>query len=310
MSNLDQVILGFNHMFLYPESMVDGNVHTESLKQMLENPLVNAIDCWAWPTHAKEELAMLRNWGKHINYNIGDRPGDAPIFPATADAKERAYALDILRRETEFAVESGAKKIVFGSGRDVPDDRSEAQKRFVEFVLDWSQFIPKDIWLTLEPTDRDVDKHFLYGDMMETVECVRAIRQGGMEKMGILLDMSHVPIMHETLESAVKKAGSYIEHIHLGNAVMKNLSSPFYGDKHPCWGEVDGEYDEKDGARFLQLLKNAGYLSRGYGQTISFEMRTLTGRNVDETISYLKRWFDSTYQEIVRGEGIRYESGK
>ena len=82
-------------------------------------------------------------------------------------------------------MECGAKKIIFGSGRDVPENRGEAQKRFVEFVLDWSQFIPRDIWLILEPTDRDVDKRFLYGDLTESVECVRATRQCGMEKMGI-----------------------------------------------------------------------------------------------------------------------------
>ena len=297
MVKTDRVILGINHMFLDVRSMVYGEVHTETLRKIAANPDMDALDCWVWAAHKQEEFEILRNCGKQINYNIGDRPGDTPIFPATADAKERAYALDILRRETEFAVESGAKKIIFGSGRDVPENRMDAQKRFVEFVLDWSQFIPKDIWLILEPTDRDVDKHFLYGDLTESVECVRSIRQSGMEKMGILLDMSHVPIMHETLESAVQKVGSYIEHIHLGNAVIRNVSSPYYGDKHPCWGEVDSEYDEKDGARFQQLLKEAGYLTRGYDQTISFEMRPLTGMSVEETVSYLRRWFDRREKE-------------
>ena len=298
MSKLDKVIVGINHQFLDVRSMVDGRIHTETLRKIAENPEMDALDCWVWGAHKEEELAILKNCGKQINYNIGDRPGDTPVFPATADAKKRAYALDILRRETEFAIESGAKKIIFGSGKDVPENRTEAQKRFVDFVLEWSRYIPKDVWLTLEPTDRDVDKFFLYGDLTETVACVEAIRQGGMEKMGILLDMGHVPIMHETLESAVKKAGSYIEHIHLGNAVIKNVSSPFYGDKHPCWGEVDGEYDEKHGACLLQLLKSEGYLSKGFAQTISFEMRPLTGMSVEETVKYLRAWFDREYKKL------------
>ena len=298
MSQLDNVIVGINHMFLDVNSMVDGNVHTETLRKVAENPYLDALDCWVWGAHKAEEFQILRNCGKQINYNIGDRPGDTPIFPATKDAKERAYALDILRRETEFAVETGAKKIIFGSGKDVPEERADAQKRFVEFVLDWSRFIPKDILLTIEPTDRDVDKCFLYGDMKDTVACVEAIRQGGMENMAILLDMGHVPIMHETLESAVSTGGDYIRHIHLGNCVIRDKQHPFYGDKHPCWGLEGGEYDEKDGAKLLELLKNAGYFSRGSDQTISFEMRPLTGMGVEETIRYLRAWFDRAYQNL------------
>ena len=295
MNKLDNVILGINHMFLYPESMCNGDVHTTSLRELAQNPEMDALDCWVWASHSKEEIEILRNCSKQINYNIGDRVGDTPVFPATKDAKERQYARDILRRETDFAVECGAKKIVFGSGKDVPEDRAEAQKRFEEFVMEWLEYIPKDIILTLEPTDRDVDKFFLYGDLDETCECVSNIRGNGHENMGILLDMGHIPIMHETLESAVKKSAQYIEHIHLGNAVIKNPMNPYYGDKHPYWGIAGGEYNEQDGARMLQLLKNAGYLSRGTAQTISFEMRPFEGKTAKQTVSYLKNWFTNQY---------------
>lgn len=298
MNNLDHVILGINHMFLYPDSMVDGNIHTETLKKLAENPLMDALDCWVWPAHAKEELQILKDCGKHINYNIGDRPGDVPVFPATKDAKERAYALDILRREAEFAVECGAKKIIFGSGPDVPEERSDARKRFAEFVLDWSRELPKDICLAVEPVDWDIDKFALLGSPEDTIECVNMIREGGYENAGILLDMGHVPIMHETLKSAIEKCGEYINHIHLGSCVMKNKDNPLYGDKHPCWGAPDGEYTEKDGEEMLRLLKAARYLSRGYDQTISFEMRPLIGKDSEQTVEYLAKWFQMVYGSI------------
>jgi len=53
----------------------------------------------------------------------------------------------------------------------------------------------------------------------------------------------------------------------------------------------DGEYDENDGAKFLQCLKDVGYLCRGYAQTISFEMRPLVGMSSEQTIEYLANWF-------------------
>ena len=296
MSKLDKVILGINHQFIYPESISNGDAHTQNLRKLADNPYVDALDCWVWASHAKEEIEILRNCGKQINYNIGDRIGEVPVFPATADTKERVYALEILKRETDFAIESGAKKIIFGSGRNVtPQERQDAYKRFEDFVLEWSEIIPKDVWLTLEPTDRDVDKFFLYGDVEDTCKTVRNIRKAGFEKMGILLDMGHIPIMHETLESASAKIGDLLEHIHLGNCIIKNMANPLYGDKHPCWGAVDGEYDEKDGEKFLQSLKNVGYLSRGCAQTISFEMRPLTGMSSEETIEHLAKWFQKVY---------------
>jgi len=134
MSKLDNVIIGINHQFIYQEAMTNANAHTKTLEMLVNNPNVDALDCWVWATHSKEELAILRNGKKQVNYNIGDRIGEVPVFPATADAKEREYALDMLKRETNFAVESGAKKIIFGSGKDVLEGREDAKKRFEEFV--------------------------------------------------------------------------------------------------------------------------------------------------------------------------------
>jgi len=302
MNHLDEVILGINHMFLYPESMTDADIHTKTLALLADNPYMDALDCWVWSSHAREELAILKDCGKVINYNIGDRKGDTPIFPATEDPKERAYAMEILRRETDFAMECGAKKIIFGSGRDVPHDRAQARKRFEEFVLTWSEYLPDDVWLMLGPVDWDIDKHSLYGDLPGTCETVRNIRRAGFERMSILLDMGHIPIMYESLESAVSITGDLLGHIHLGNCILKNPMNPLYGDKHPCWGAVDGEYDENDGECFLKLLKKQGYLSRGCKQTNSFEMRPLTGRNAEETVHHLAKWFDGVYEQLRKRE--------
>ncbi len=294
----DPIVVGFNHMFLYPESMVNGETHKKTLRQIAENEDIDALDCWVWAANAKEELSILKNCKKAINYNIGDRFGERAVFPATADLKEKAYALDILRRETEFALEAGAKKMVFGSGKDVPTGRDDAKKRFMEFVLQWAEYIPKDVWLTLEPTDRDIDKCFLFGDMAETCQMVHSIRQNGMSNIGILLDMGHIPLMHQTLENAAKLGGDLLEHIHLGNCIIKDKQSPFYGDKHPCWGYAGGEYNQKDGECFLKYLQDVGYFTRGNPRTVSFEMRPMTGKTARETINDLANWIKQVYETL------------
>lgn len=297
MNKKDNIILGVNHMFLYPPSMVNADVHTDTLRQLADNPLVDALDCWVWASHAKEELDILRNSGKVINYNIGDRLGEKPVFPATTDPKERAYSMDILRRESDYALECGAKKIIFGSGKDVPEDRVSAVARFTDFVLEWGSYLPKDVCLCLEPTDKDIDKFFLFGDLDKTCRCVQSMQDAN-QNIGILLDMGHIPLMYETLESAVSKSASYLKHIHLGTCVLKNKEDPLYGDKHPAWGYPEAEYDENDGEHLLYLLKEVDYIGGKQAPTISFEMRPLIGMDAEQSLAYLTSWFSDALRNL------------
>ena len=298
MRNDNSIVLGVNHMFLYPDSIVQADVHTRTLGLLAQTDRVDALDCWVWADHAKEEIEILRNSGKYINYNIGDRFGETPVFPATTDPRERQYALDMLRRESDFAVACGAKKIIFGSGKDVPECREDALKRFVDFIAEWKTYIPDDICLALEPTDRDVDKHFLLGSLEDTCWTVQALRDGGIADVGILLDMGHIPLMHETLASAAEKTKGYLRHIHMGNCIVKDPTNPMYGDKHPCWGAPGGEYDETDGAEYLRQLKKFGYFDTDGDKTLSFEMRTLTGMDEEQTLNHLTNWFHRTLAEM------------
>ena len=167
----------------------------------------------------------------------------------------------------------------------------------MDFVLEWGMTLPNDVCLCLEPTDWDVDKYFLLGKLEDTVKCVESISKAG-QNIGILLDMGHIPIIHETIQSAVAKTAPFLQHIHMGNCVIKDKNHPLYGDKHPCWGHEGGEYDENDGELYLRELKKAGYFSGKTAQTVSFEMRPLTGMNAEQTIKYLSDWFHRTSMNI------------
>ena len=289
----EDIILGINHMFLYPGCMVDGAVHERTLAELLETPWFEAIDCWIWPSLAKEELRHFRKTTKCINYNIGTRLGEKHIFPASAEPAERKYALEILKRESEFIHEVNAKKVVLASGPDVPNDREDALKRFSDLILEWAPTLPKDAMLTIEPVDWDIHKRYLLGTAENTCRCVQMIRDGGFSRVGILLDMSHIPLMHETLQSAPRKMGPFLEHIHLGSCVVSDPTDPLYGDKHPCWGYPNGAYDMDDGVTFLKELCKVGHFQEGEKRTVTFEMRPLLGKTADETQEILSRWFDS-----------------
>ena len=272
-------------MFLYPDSMVNEKAHLESLKKLAATDLVDALDCWLWRGEtAKEERTILLDSGKIINYNIGDRFGEDVAQPASRDKAERERAYDLMMREIGYALDLGSKKIIFGSGPDHPQDRAAAQERFAELILRVAKQLPPDVELSFEPTDRDIQKFFLYGSLDETVDFIKLVRKNGFERIGLLLDMCNVPIIHETLESAIEKGGAVLNHVHLGNSVIKDPADPLYGDRHSAWNYKGGEYTEEDGVRFIHILGDIGYLDKE-NATVSFEMRPYEGLSSEESLA-------------------------
>ena len=293
---MKDAILGVNHQFLYPEAIVDAVVHTETLKKAVFLDSIDALDCWVWRgQRAKEEISILRSSGKIINYNIGDRAGEAPCFPCSQNKSDRIYAYDTLMREVEYALALDSKKIVFASGRDLPEDRAGAKERLAELITLIARQIPRDVILALEPTDRDIDKYFLFGPLDETVDFIKKVRRY-VPSLGLLLDMCHVPLMHETLESAIEKVDDTLVHVHLGNCMIKNKNDPYYGDKHIPWGYPGAEYGFDEGVGFLEMLKKIGYFDKK-GATVSFEMRPLEGMSAEESLERFVEVWDRAKDE-------------
>ena len=284
-----KTILGINHQFLYPDAITDAKTHTESLKELSSFDNIDALDCWIWRgAAAREEATILRESGKIINYNIGDRFGEEVCKGASALQKDRDYAYSTIMREIEYAMSVDSKKIVFATGPDFPEDRQRATDRFFDFVMSLLDKIPKDVTLALEPTDRDIDKHFLLGPIDETVSFIKRVRDAGGKNFGLLLDMCHVPIMHETLDSALEKSADTLVHIHLGNCMISNKNDPLYGDKHPAWGYTGGEYAENEAVHFLKQLRKIGYLDIP-NNTVTFEMRRIEGLGAKESLDEFVR---------------------
>ncbi len=293
---MKDAILGVNHQFLYPEAIVDAVVHTETLKKAVLLDSIDALDCWVWRgQRAKEEISILRSSGKIINYNIGDRAGEAPCFPCSQNKSDRIYAYDTLMREVEYALALDSKKIVCASGRDLPEDRAGAKERLAELITLIARQIPRDVILALEPTDRDIDKYFLFGPLDETVDFIKKVRRY-VPSLGLLLDMCHVPLMHETLESAIEKVDDTLVHVHLGNCMIKNKNDPYYGDKHIPWGYPGAEYGFDEGVGFLEMLKKIGYFDKK-GATVSFEMRPLEGMSAEESLERFVEVWDRAKDE-------------
>ena len=286
------VILGVNHQFLFPDSITDPKVHTNTLKLLSASPDIQALDVWVWRgVHASEEIRILRGSGKQIHYNIGDRHGEAPVLPASANPAEQERAYAWLMREIGYAVEAGATKIILASGPDLPEDHAPGLARFGALLERIASQLPDNAVLSLEPADPDMDKHFLLGFLSEAVSFIEDFRKR-FPRVGLLLDFCHVPLMHETPESALRAAGHILNHVHLGNCILRDPRDPLYGDRHVPWGWPNSEFSEADAKNHIRLLKAFGYL-QSPGATVSFEMRPYPGMTGEDSLQR----FLSVYKE-------------
>ena len=63
------------------------------------------------------------------------------------------------------------------------------------------------------------------------------------DNFGLMVDLSHIPLLHETIEESLLPIKDYIIHAHMGNCVVKDPDLPAYGDAHPRFGFPGSEND-------------------------------------------------------------------
>ena len=300
MNRKDKVILGINHQFIHLQAIQDASYHRMSLASLIQDDRFDALDCWIWASKPwqTEEIRLLHNCNKLINYNIGDRAGEKVSCFASLIAAEQQYAWDTFRREADMAIAVGAQKIVIGSGPDNTQNRQAAIEAYGDFIQKACAYLPQSVSLNIEPTDRDMDKYFLFGPLDESAEFVVKLREQGVTNLAILLDMGHIPLLHDQIGPAINKVATCLGHIHLGNCIVSNRQHPLYGDKHVAWGEQDGAYQETDVSLFLSHLMKTNYLKGNTRQTISFEMRPFSGQSASASISRFIKIFDQAWESI------------
>ena len=287
----DYVRLGLNHHLLYADVIKDSAEHLRTLQIVLSELRLDIVDMW-YPWDIKDQaLQAIKDSGKTIYYNMGNRRGQRPLAPAAMDDEHRSFTLGIYKDELKRAKLCNAPKIITNSGPNDVENRQRCKDYLVEFYVELCK-CAESITVMIEPTDWNTSKCKLIGSSAEAVEICRRVRDAGCENMATMIDMCHVPLMHETIAQSVSDTGDYLEHIHLGNCVLDETSS-FYGDKHPGIGIEGGLYDITDIAEIFRLCIATGYFSIEKKGSASIEMRSLPGKSSEEC-------FEKYYQGVCR----------
>ena len=189
------------------------------------------------------------------------------------------------------------------SGKDPgPSERAEAKKNLIDSLRELCQYAIEKatnytLALSLENSDRDVDRKALLGPTNETVELAREVHKD-YENFGILLDQGHFPLMKEDPEESLEMAKDLLTHMHIGNCYSKDSSKPHFGDKHLPFGIPDSDVGVEELKAFLRKLKEIGFFGKECATklpVISFEMGTWGSVSPELVVANAKRVFSQAW---------------
>lgn len=202
----------------------------------------------------------------------------------------RQKALASLKEGIDEAYEIHAADFAFLAGRYEEETKEASFQALLASTRELCAYAAQkgNMPVLCEVFDYDIAKRSLVGP----VELVRRYAKticGEYENFGLMVDLSHIPMLHETLEENLLPVRDYIRHAHMGNTVIKNPDCPAYGDEHPRFGFPDSENDVEELAAYLRLLLKIGFLNEKDRPIVSFEVKPFEDEDPDVVLAGAKR---------------------
>lgn len=211
---------------------------------------------------------------------------------------EREMAVDAMKAAIDEAYELGAHAFAFLSGRYETSRQDEALAQLVKSTIALSDHARRqgEMPVVLEIFDYDVEKCSLIGPAPLAARFADTVRDTG-HSVGLLADLSHIPLIHETLEEALLPVREHLVHAHMGNCVL-DPALPGYGDQHPRFGCPGGVNNVAELAAFLRLLHRIGFLVPERRPVVSFEVKPLPGEEAELVIANAKRTLHAAWATL------------
>jgi len=286
--------VGIVHPMAFPACASGDGPILESLQILIEDEFFSVVELAPINDPAIRAEAVARLKAAQMTVVMAAQPVVLlnKLNHNSLDEAERKRAVDRLTATIEQAAEMGLSRVALLSGPDpAPDQRPAAMEALASSLKTLSRVAERHgIDLALEVFDRDVDKKALIGPVDTALAIAREVKPF-CSNFGLLVDLSHTPLLGESPREALLPVKEYLMHIHIGNAVMHNKEHPAYGDHHPRFGVEGGVNDVPEVVEFLQTLLEIGYLaeSRQDLPIVSFEVKPMPGEDVRVVIANAKR---------------------
>lgn len=286
--------LGVIHFKAYPEVETGEGPIVETLEKLAEDEFWSAVEVgWIKDYRLRNTVRHILEQS-HLSVAFASQPRvlQNRLNLNSLDKRERAVAVDTIKRSIDEAYDVGAEVVRLIAGRDPGDaDREEAKKLLVDSLFQLLEYAKEEgtLQFTLKLFDRDIDKRNLIGPTEDALDIAEAVHPYH-ENFGLLVDLSHYPLLREEPRESIPKLAKYLRSVHIGNCVYQDRSHAAYGDIQPRFGVPGGENDTQEVTSFFQVLDENGFFSSNVRPIISAEVRpVLAGEKSSLILANAKR---------------------
>jgi len=268
---------GLVHFMAYPVIKGEGPI-IESLTEVLNDPFFEVLEI-AWikdPAIRAQAKALIESSGVTAMYGAHPRLLTQGLNLNSLDPNTRERAVAEMRTGIDEALELGISDFALLSGPyPGAQDEAAAMDALTTSLGEVCRYAADHgVAVSLEVFDRSIDKKCLIGPAPSARAIAERVKTDH-QNFGLIVDLSHIPLLEESPAEALRPVREHIDHIHIGNAYMADPNDPAYGDLHPRFGYPGSVNDVPELVAFLRELFNIGYLkSEGtHRSTISFELK-------------------------------------
>ncbi len=296
----DYMKVGLVHFMAWPECMGGDGPILDSISSVAADPFFEVLEITRINDAATRDQVKAIIDKNEIEIGFGAQPillgGGLDLNDA--DETKRRTAVDAVTAAIDEAQQMGIRNVGVLSGRP-GGNKNAAMDRLVDSLKELSAYADAHgCRVILETFDQvPYGKNCLIGPTRDAVEVSVAVRAEH-PAFGLMLDLSHLPLIGESSEEAIGIAGDHMVHVHIGNCAMDDPEHPAYGDNHPRFGAPGTRNGVPELAEFLRVLLDTGYLNNEDRKTVSFEVKPMPGETAESIIAGSKETLLDAWQRV------------
>jgi len=293
--------VGLVHFMAYPSTIKGEGPVVETIRKVVLDDYFSAIELTT--VKSKEDRLAVKKMldTSHMTWTYGGQPRLLTTGMNINDLNEegRQKALTNLKEGVDEAYEIGASGFAFLSGKYEEATKEQSFRALVKSTNELCAYVKSkgSMKVSLEVFDYDVDKRSLIGPADLALRYAKEVRKEH-DHFGLMVDLSHIPLIHETIEESILPVKDYIVHAHIGNCVVQSPDMPAYGDVHPRFGFPNGENDVEEVAHYLRVLFDIGFLNDKNPPIVSFEIKPFGEEDPDIVIANAKRTLNEAWARL------------
>ena len=293
--------VGLIHFMAYPTVIKGEGPIEESFRKIAMDDYFEVAEI-TWikdPSVRKNVKKMIETSHMEVAYGAQPRLLTTGLNINDLDEAGRQKAIESLKEGIDEAYEMGALGFAFLSGKYPEDKKEEAYQALVASTKELCAYAKSkgNMKVVLEVFDFDVDKKSLIGPV-DLAKRYAAEIDAKYDNFGLMVDLSHLPLLHETAVQSLIPVKDYIVHAHMGNCVVRDPSLPAYGDAHPRFGFPGGENDVEELVEYLRVLLSIGFLNKEKRPIVSFEVKPFGDEDPDLVVTGAKRVLNLAWEKV------------